>query len=137
MSGGDFAGQVCITGEVGGLGLLLGSDKVTHMNVASWTAIRGKVKNIVIYACMAAQSRPGTEGTRSDGQYLMRALALHTRATVFASDTSQYADYNNDGGFDFGAWEGNLWRFPPDGFSCQAVQRAPVEYNELLAGRYV
>lgn len=107
------------------------------MNVANWRAIHGKVKNIVVYSCMAAQSKPGTDGTRSDGRYLMRALALHTGATIFASDANQYAAYNQFGGFDFGRWEGKLWRFPPDGFSCQAVHRAPIEYNDVLAGQSV
>ncbi|MET0387552.1 MAG: hypothetical protein ABW321_16405, partial [Polyangiales bacterium] len=33
--------------DAGGMGLFLGSEGLRHHNVSSWSAIRGKVKNIV------------------------------------------------------------------------------------------
>lgn len=75
----------------------------------------------------------------TDGKYLMGALALHTQATVYAGDAAQHAELEYKGArgaLDFGAWEGQLWRFPPDGSACVPVARAPIEYNEMLAGWY-
>ena len=137
LAGGDFVDEVCVDGA-GGLGLQLGRERILHENVAMWTAIRGLVKNIVVYSCMAAQARPGSEGTRSDGRYLMRALALHTQATVYASDTAQDAHYwTKHGALQMGGWEGKLFRFAPDGWSCAVAHKAPVEFNEMLGGRLV
>jgi hypothetical protein len=52
--------------------------------------IKNKVRNIVIYACAAADTQLGNENTEADGKYLMGALALCTNADVFAADQIQY-----------------------------------------------
>lgn len=87
-----FAGsnaRARVSMDAGGEGLQLGSENVLHSNVAMWTAIAGKVQNIVIYACAASNTERGNEGTTADGRYLMGALAIHTNATVFAADRIQ------------------------------------------------
>jgi hypothetical protein len=123
--------------DAGGMGLELAKEDVLHSNVALWQAIRGRVFNLVVYACAAADTQPGNEGTDADGRYLMGALAIHTNATVYAADRIQwYGTYNNaaNGRYDFGAWEGQLWRFPPDGTPPIKMARAPVELADVMAG---
>jgi len=127
-----------ISVDAGGMGLQLGTEEVRHENVAMWTAVRDKVTNIVIYACGAADTQPGNRGTSADGRYLMGALALHTNATVYAADLIQWYDtYKGleNGAYEFGAWEGNLLRFKPDGCSIDRVPRAPTELADVFGGR--
>jgi hypothetical protein len=42
--------------DAGGMGLQLGREDVLHGNVAMWRAIAGRVSNIVVYACAAANA---------------------------------------------------------------------------------
>jgi hypothetical protein len=128
--------QVCM--DVGGMGLELGKEDVVHSNVNLWTAIKGKVDNIVVYACGAGDTQPGNEGTEADGKYLMGALAIHTNAAVYAADRIQWYDTHNglkDGRFDFGDWEGHLWAFSPNGSGAIPVQGAPVEFDDVMSGK--
>jgi hypothetical protein len=81
-------GQIC--GDMGGMGLELGSEGVLHSNVARWSVIRGAVSTIVVYSCGAADTQPENTGTTADGKYLMGALALQTQATVYAADRIQW-----------------------------------------------
>ena len=116
---------------------MLGAEDVLHENVSHWQQIRNRVQNIVVYACGAGGTEPGTEGTAADGRYLMGALALHTRATVYAADRLQWYRTLHDrarGRFEWGAWEGVLMAFSPDGYSVTPVQRAPVEFADVMAG---
>jgi hypothetical protein len=122
---------------IGGEGLALGLGGVQHSNVAQWISIRDMVQNIVVYACNAAETQAGYVGTANDGKYLMGALALHTRATVYAGDVAQVAMQSGaKSALEFGKWEGQLWRFRPDGCAGVPVAKAPVEYNEMLRGLY-
>lgn len=123
--------------DAGGMGLELGREDVLHTNVSLWTAISRKVQNIVIYSCAAADTQPGNEGTTADGLYLMGALAIHTEANVYAANRIQwYGTYNNlkNGRYDFGAWEGTLYRFPPSGNPPTVVPKAPVEFSDVMMG---
>lgn len=123
--------------DAGGMGLHLAREDVLHANVVRWEAIKGTVDNIVVYACAASDTQPGNAGTTADGRYLMGALAIHTNATVYAADRIQwYSTYHDlpNGAFDFGPWEGHLWRFPPEGAPPRVVLRAPVEFDDVLAG---
>ncbi len=123
--------------DAGGEGLQLGSEDVLHSNVAMWSAIEGKVQNIVVYSCAAGNTEPGNEGTTADGRYLMGALAIHTNATVFAADRIQwYSTYKglSNGRYDFGAWEGNLWCFPASGNPPTIVTKPPVEFSDVMLG---
>lgn len=126
-----FAGsstRLRMSGDVGGQGLQLGREGVMHGNVSAWEAIKGKVTNIVVYACAASNTEAGNEFTAEDGQYLMGALAIHTDATVYAANRIQWYQPQN---FDFGRWEGQLYKFSPTGTPPQPVNRVPVELREV------
>jgi hypothetical protein len=127
---------VCM--DAGGMGLQLGQENVLHNNVRMWMAIRNRVQNIVVYACAAADTEPGNEGTRADGRYLMGALAIHTNANVYAADRIQWygtANNNPKGAFNFGAWEGQLWYFPPSGAPPSPLAGSPpAEFDDVIAG---
>jgi hypothetical protein len=130
----------------GGSGLTLGKEKVLHTNVHLWSAIRGRVQNIVVYSCRAAMTAPEDRGTMHDGQYLMRALALHTQAFVFASDDIQHSHrialfvhgklrVPANGRMIIAPWEGNLYRFPPTGGAPKIVAEASKEFATLMRDR--
>ncbi len=126
-----FAGtsnRLQASGDFGGQGLQLGQENVLHSNVEIWNAVKGATRNIVVYSCAASNTEPGAEGTTEDGQYLMGALAIHTGATVYAGDRIQWYQ---PGGFNFGAWEGRLLRFRPDGTAPQEAMRPPIEFSEV------
>ncbi len=129
--------RAAVSMDAGGEGLQLCAEGVLHSNVARWTAIAGKVNHIVVYSCAAGNTERGNEGSTADGRYLMGALAIHTEANVYAADRIQW--YQTHGGlangrFEFGDWEGNLWRFPPSGEPPTMVSRAPVEFADVMAG---
>ena len=129
--------RAMVSMDAGGMGLELGREGVFVSNVALWSAIKDKTANIVIYACAAADTQPGNEMTTADGRYLMGALAITTNASVFAADRIQwYSTYKNlaNGRFDWGAWEGRLYHFPPDGSPPTVVPSAPVEFSDVMAG---
>jgi hypothetical protein len=134
-AGTNEAAGVCM--DAGGMGLELGFETVTHGNVGQWSAIRGSVSNIVVYACAAANTEAGNAGTTADGRYLMGALALVTGAHVYAADRIQwYSRYNNlnNGRYDFGAWEGRLFHFSPNGTPPTTATGAPVELADVMSG---
>src|SRR5690606_29491223 len=123
--------------DAGGMGLELGREGVFHTNVAMWAAIANSVENIVFYSCAAGDTQPGNEGTEADGRYLMGAVAIHTNANVFAADKIQWYHKFNDlanGRYEFGAWEGNLLHFPPNGNTPRIVANAPVEFSDVMMG---
>jgi hypothetical protein len=122
--------------DAGGMGLQLGQENVTQQNVSMWRSIRGIVRNIVIYACAAANTEPDNVGTDADGRYLMGSLALHTGADVYAADSIQWYDPRGGrtGLIDFGGWEGRLLRFTPDGAAPTQKAKAPVELSKVLSG---
>ena len=131
-----FAGQnkqrgLCM--DAGGMGLLLGRENLRHSNVSFWRFMRERIENIVIYACAAADTQPGNEGSTSDGRYLMSALALHTNADVYAADRIQYYVPGIGSSYNFGAWEGTLFHFTPSG-AVNSVRRAPYEFADVLNG---
>jgi hypothetical protein len=116
--------------DAGGMGLQLGSDGVLHSNVALWDGMAGSCSNLVVYACAAANTERGNEGSTADGKYLMGALAIHANATVYAADRIQWYDPDS---MDFGDWEGNLWCFPASGAPPSIVGQAPVEVSQVLS----
>jgi hypothetical protein len=121
---------VCM--DAGGMGLQLARENVLHANVHLWTAIKSKVRNIVVYACAASNTERGNEGSTADGRYLMGALAIYTEADVYAADRIQWYSRPN-GIYDLGSWEGQVWHFPPSG--APPDESAPlVELNDVIAG---
>jgi hypothetical protein len=127
-----------VSADAGGMGLQLGKEGVMHANVGQWTHIKNNVDNIVVYACAAADTEPGNEGSKADGRYLMGALALVTNADVYAADRIQwYQTYNGMkiGAYDFGTWEGNVYKFPANSGQGAIVAGPPVELTMVLGGR--
>ena len=127
-----FAGsndRAGVSMDAGGMGLQLGQENVFHRNVNMWEAIKDKVRNIVVYACAASNTEDGNEGTTADGRYLMGALAIHTNANVYAADRIQWYNTNN---FNFGAWEGQLWKFEPSGEPPTRVSHPPTELSSII-----
>ncbi len=130
-AGENTRAAVCM--DAGGMGLQLGKENVLHANVAMWNAIKDTVTNVVVYACAASDTQAGNEGTTADGRYLMGAMAIYTNAMVYAADKIQWYNVNN-GAFDFGAWEGKLWQFPPTGAPPAIVPFPPVEIGDVFNG---
>ena len=74
----------------------------------------------------------GNEFTAEDGEYLMGALAINTKATVYAGTRIQWYLPKN---FNWGSWEGEVLKFTSDGASPRKVNHVPVEYNDLSSFR--
>jgi hypothetical protein len=111
----------------GGHGLQLSKDGVYLTNVNKWTAIQGKVKWIVVFACNAAEvDLTVAAGTSGDGRALCRKLASTTGATVLAAVRTQVYFVNKmkfrsikpwkwRREIDFDDFEGPVYSFRPDG----------------------
>ncbi|MEE4295947.1 MAG: hypothetical protein V2J20_04940 [Wenzhouxiangella sp.] len=128
-----FAGaseNLQMSGDFGGQGLQLGFETVLHSNVSMWSEVRDVASNMVIYACAASNTEAGNGFTKEDGRYLMGALAIHTNSFVYAGDRIQWY---NPANFDFGTWEGQLFKFPPSGQEPTPVTRPPVEFRQLIS----
>jgi hypothetical protein len=95
--------------QVGGFGLQLCREGLDLSNVHTTRALNGNVQNIVVFACSAAETYPGSGG---DGRTLCSRLAANTGAIVYGADRPQIYRLH---GLDFGRWEGNVYRFTPGG----------------------
>jgi hypothetical protein len=120
-------GNACIPMTLG-FGLQLAMEDLTLRNVGVTAPLYGSIQDIILYACGPANTTAATKGTYGDGQQFCRELASYTGANVYASDTSQaYHNLNYDPvklvcetiPIDFGDWEGNVYRFSPDGSVVQ------------------
>jgi hypothetical protein len=123
--------------DAGGMGVSLGAEGIRQHNVNAWIGIRGRVDNIVVYACGAADTQPGNEFTLADGRYLMGALALATGAFVYAGTGIQWrARYRNlpNGRFILEGWRGQLLCFDPDtGVSKQVLEKElEFDFNRIM-----
>ncbi len=116
-------GSACIPLSLG-FGLQLCQEDLTLRNTGIMFGLRDCVQNIILYACGPANTAPFAVGTHGDGRQFCSELAAYTNANVYASDATQY--YNNvrydpkrlvceSIPIDFGRWEGNVYRFSPDG----------------------
>jgi hypothetical protein len=128
-------GAVCM--DAGGMGISLGAEGIRHANVNAWRAIRGKIDNIVVYSCGAADTQPGNEFSPADGRYLMGALAINTDAMVFAGTGIQHmARFGNlpHGRFILMGWRGALLRFSPGTGAAVHVpeHRLNFDFNEIM-----
>jgi len=97
----------------GGFGLELGREGLDLGNANLMSALAGQCQIITIHACSTADSVPGV----SNGRQLCREIAVYTGAEVIAATrTQEYTYYlNGNGRIDFGAWEGPVFRFSPNG----------------------
>jgi hypothetical protein len=105
--------------DVGGFGLQLGTEglKLTTVNFAS--SLYNCADMIVIYSCAAADDSMASIDPNADGKNLLGQLATYANCPVIAADRIQYYNIINPGAgggqIDFGAWEGNVFQFNPDG----------------------
>ncbi len=128
----DTIGQQTLANSFGGGGLQLGAENFTFSTVNKASVLFGCVSSIIVYACGAANTRPGYEGSNYDGQRLFKQLSVLTTATVYAADVTQWyfrqpIPLSSSNIIDFRRFEGNLWRFTPDGNS------SIIESNQLTA----
>jgi hypothetical protein len=128
FQGGMYDGKAGVSVMELGFGLQLCREGLTLSTVARTGRLKGLVKLIILYACGPARTRAGFEGTAADGRAFCRELAAWTGAEVLAAVETQY--YLNepraglikrlfrigaDDTINFGGWEGQLYRFSPDG----------------------
>ncbi len=106
----------------GGLGIQLGKEGLSLQNVQKWNALKGKVREIVIYACAAAGVQVGmaNEAKVGNGVYLCSQIAFYSGAIVTASTDIQLYKKGVlslvwDIEMNFGEWEGTVLHFYPDG----------------------
>jgi hypothetical protein len=110
-----------------GFGLRFCKEDLNILNVSRTRALRGLVRTIKLYACGPARTRPGSENTISDGHRFCSELAAWTGAEVIASTdkqsytmgapdiTSSSFWFGPHNVIDLGPWEGNVYRFLPNG----------------------
>jgi hypothetical protein len=110
----------------GGYGIQLGNEGIEPWNVQRWSALAGKISNIILFSCGAARIATGSGGGFGDGNVLCSRLAFYTQSYVVASTATQLYSgpgYVWDSTIDFGDWEGTVLTYGPTG----AVVN--VEYN--------
>jgi len=93
-------------------GLQLGTRGLTMRNIVHTSLWRPNIAKILIYACGAGD--PGFIGPARSGRQFCRDLAGHSGAYIYASDQDQFYHISR-GTINFGAWEGQVYRFSPDG----------------------
>ncbi len=103
-------------------GLELGREGLDLRNVRVARRLRGQVRTIVLFACSAADTHPSLEGTVHDGQRFCGELAVHSGAEVYAADVTQECM----NALSCGRWEGNVYRFGPDGQPGRRVESNPL-----------
>ena len=130
----EFAGHVG-----GGYGIIFCRDYIRHDNVEGFSALAGKVEEIVLLVCAAAAvsvdfrrvdiARPELSRTfHGDGNALCRQMAISAAAPVTAAREIQaystdqhcttfagYELYCSSGFIDFGDWEGTVVRYDANG----------------------
>lgn len=111
-----------------GFGLMFCAENLTLGNVVRTAVLSSNVQQIVLYACGPTRTRPGFHNTGGDGRRFCSELSAHTGAVVYASTEIQWYHRVPPAGLirrllkigpqnyiDFGAWEGAVLRFTPDG----------------------
>ncbi len=116
----DYVHQRTVVDSIGGSGLQLCRENLRHLNVQHFGELDSVVSTITVYACSAAETAPGYEGTSRDGQRLFQEMAFYTKATIRAADATQWywrrrRSVVAGGVIDFAGWDGNLYEFLPDG----------------------
>lgn len=103
----------------GGFGLQLGQDNLTLSTVSCFKTLKGLVSTVILFACAPADVAPGANHTSGDGAWLCTQLAVMTQAKVVASSATQVYSHQEHwfwhSPIDFGAWEGDVFEFSPDG----------------------
>ena len=133
LAGGVHDTRVGLSTTTLGFGLQLCRENLTFANVASTSVLNNLVQVITLYACGPARTRAGFEFTVADGRRFCMELAAYTNAEVVAAVETQWYHRRPPESFfrrllsigpqdtiDFGAWEGQVNRFSPDG-SVRAI----------------
>ncbi len=111
---GDDATQV--SEQRGGFGLQICRQNINNTNLSAVAPLSGFIARIVIFACATADTANSLRNSPGDGRLFCREFASYTNATIIASDTPQiYHGASATGIINFGAWEGNVYQFTPDG----------------------
>ncbi len=110
-------GNACNTELGGGFGLSLCREGLVLSNVSRASALAGYFSRVWLMAC-------GPAGTAvHDSRPFCRELALHVDCDVIAAEREQTYTFSLSGGSEqtcrpvlrFGAWEGRVFTFHPDG----------------------
>lgn len=106
-------------------GLQLSANDLNIANLPIAALWNPHISKIIVYACGAAA--PGKFGPARSGQTFCRILAAVSGATVFASTAIQLyrrewaSDFLGwEGTINFGRWEGQVYRFQPNGTVSRA-----------------
>jgi hypothetical protein len=111
-----------------GFGLAFCNEGLSLATVSRAAPLKDRVEELFLYACGPARTRPGFKNTVADGQRFCSELAAFSGAVVYASDETQWYQMRRSSSairsilgigpqdyIDFGAWEGTVYRFSPDG----------------------
>lgn len=134
-AGRDLSHQMSTNRTVGGFGLEICKQGLDLRNVGivrAWNASEGRLINkVTVYACAAADTGPGNEGTRADGRRFMGEFAIHSGAFVVAARDTQF--YNGEATrpvnplpIDFGGWEGPVFLYDPKTGARTPFQPGPM-----------
>lgn len=116
----NLGNQMTTVAVAGGFGLQLCRENLTLANVGILTDWRGLITKITVYACAAADTARGNEGTIGDGRRFMGEMAIWSGATVIGARDVQTYNYGDGvwgmfrSAIDFGEWEGPVYSFNPN-----------------------
>ena len=116
----DNVSQRTSAAFIGACGIHICREGLNLANVTltrRWNSSSGRlISRITLFSCAPALTTGHTRGTASDGERFCMELAAHSGAEVIASTESQRYDTRGPKRvIDFGQWEGNVYRFHPDG----------------------
>ena len=98
-----------------GFGLQLGQEGLNLSNLSMTGIIADVFPIILLYACGPAHTRAGFSMTVADGRRFCQELAGFTNSEVIAASQTQYYRHGKGVPINFGDWEGQVYRFSPDG----------------------
>lgn len=110
---------------VGGTGLDIGTPGLMHSNISLVRSWKGLFSKIILLACAVGyhESKASPMKTKFDGTVFCGQLAIHSGATVIASEALQEYEVTpstfksiltrDEGEVDFGAWEGIVKSYNP------------------------
>jgi hypothetical protein len=111
---GGFKRPVQIAGySQGGAGIQFCKENIRLGTLDKFSPLNGKIKAIDLMACGAAYITPGFEGKDGDGNFLCYRLAQITHTYLRASTATQI--YFELPTIEFGAWEGTVITYTPEG----------------------
>jgi hypothetical protein len=115
--GSGFIKKLVIMAHGSGYGIQLGREWLTLKTVDRFSALKGLVKSVILYSCSAARTEPYRRMTEGDGALLISRLAVRMNCYVVASSSTQWytPGTSQQQPIDFGAWEGDVYLFGPNG----------------------